>query len=74
METPDDLHVLLRHRLLRQPGGFEGLLTLRETSQRINFPIAERPQVGNAQLEICICATGPNPEPNERSDQRLQRR
>ena len=29
-KPPDDLHVLLRHRLLRQPGGFEGLSMARE--------------------------------------------
>ena len=28
-QPPHDLHVLLRHRLLRQPGGFEGLVPLR---------------------------------------------
>ena len=28
--TPHDLHVLLRHRLLRQPRGFEGFLLVPE--------------------------------------------
>ena len=38
-----DLHVLLRHRLLPQPGGFEGLLALgehlttNETALRVRF-------------------------------------
>ena len=28
--APDQLHVLLRHRLLRQPGGFEGSFRIAE--------------------------------------------
>src|SRR6266480_544323 len=29
-DAPHDLHVLLRHRLLRKPGGFEGLRAIRK--------------------------------------------
>ena len=38
--APHDLDVLLRHRLLRQPGGFEGVAAIREPFRacRTNFP------------------------------------
>ena len=36
--APHDLHVLLRHRLLRQPGGFEGLVRSREATAVSDLP------------------------------------
>ena len=42
LEGPaDDFHVLLRHRLLRQPGGFEGLLSSRNACS-LNPPSRDR--------------------------------
>ena len=38
-ESADDLDVLLRHRLLRQPGGFEGLLTSLVQVSRASFTV-----------------------------------
>ena len=32
-DSPHDLHVLLRHRLLREPGGFEGLASVEEPAR-----------------------------------------
>src|SRR5207249_4318055 len=40
-----DLHVLLRHRLLRKPGGFEGLGPVRVELPTYGFPVAERDRV-----------------------------
>ena len=37
----NDLDVFLRHRLLRQPGGFEGLRLRRESLQANDHPVAE---------------------------------
>src|SRR5262249_44443926 len=37
-----DLHVLLRHRLLRQPGGFKGFLVVPEVFEHDDLPAAER--------------------------------
>ena len=41
VDLTHDLHVLLRHRLLRQPGGFEGLDPGRETTQPNDLPVRE---------------------------------
>src|SRR4029078_9326496 len=40
------LHVLLRHRLLREPGGFEGLLTVPEDLNTPDLAVAEVVDVG----------------------------
>ena len=41
VEPKHHLHVLLRHRLLPQPGGFEGLTLVGEAAESDNLPIAE---------------------------------
>src|SRR5215218_1707548 len=42
-DPPHDLHVLLRHRLLREPGGFEGLLAVVEQLHLSDLAVGERP-------------------------------
>ena len=56
--------------LLRQPGGFEGLLPLGEDFTTDELFITQRPQMGDPELELGIRALRTNPEPNE-SDDRL---
>jgi len=41
--TPHDLHVLLRHRLLRQPGGFEGLSLLLVEREANGLAVSKAP-------------------------------
>jgi hypothetical protein len=55
---PDGLHVLPRHRLLRQPGGFEGGGPLGEDLTADQLSIAQRPQMSNPQLEVGIRTVG----------------
>src|SRR5918994_7777204 len=45
-----NLHLLLRHRLLPQPGGFEGLLTYREEFASERLAVAHRPQMSGSVL------------------------
>src|SRR6185295_10512350 len=49
---PDDLHVLLRHRLLRQRGGFEGFLKLLVEADPHDQPVADRAQPDAASLHF----------------------
>src|SRR5262245_28690253 len=42
IEAPHDLHVLLRHRLLLEPGGFEGFLPLGVLIHTRDLPLAQR--------------------------------
>ena len=50
VELPHDLHVLLRHRLLRKPGGFEGLGPPRDELQSLVYCRSpERPIRGNGR-------------------------
>jgi hypothetical protein len=46
------LDVLLRHRLLRQPRGFEGLPHARKPATMNDLPGTERPDVGIGSVEI----------------------
>jgi hypothetical protein len=48
---PEALDVFPRHRLLRQPGGFEGILAPRKGLQARNLPIPERPHVSGLSLD-----------------------
>src|SRR6185503_7453213 len=45
VEAPHYLHVLLRHRLLPQSGGFEGAVPIEEALRLADQPIPERNQV-----------------------------
>src|SRR6478735_4579025 len=55
-ELLDDLDVLLRHRLLRQPGGFEGFLGGWVSHCREDHSVAEREDVTIAVSELTGCA------------------
>src|SRR6476646_3180531 len=51
---PRDLHVLLRHRLLPQPGGFEGVGVSCELADATDAPgaeVVERPDLGSLDLD-----------------------
>src|SRR5215216_27457 len=50
VDVPDELHVLLRHRLLRQPGGFEGLGALPEGLESDHPVAAKGPYVEVGEL------------------------
>jgi hypothetical protein len=41
-EAADDIHILLRHRLLPQPGGFEGITHVVELANAHDQPVPDR--------------------------------
>src|SRR6185436_18058389 len=47
----NDLHVLPRHRLLREAGGFEGLDSLGKDLELRRLPITHRPKVCGPSLD-----------------------
>src|SRR6478752_1426660 len=51
----DDLHVLLRHRLLRQPRSVEGLLWVPERLEMNDLALAQRVDVGKRRLKLDAC-------------------
>src|SRR5215210_1036740 len=58
--TTDHLDVLLRHRLLRKPGGFEGLGSLHDAFDADHGHPSKGPDLEVAQLaERVALATGP---------------
>ena len=66
-----DLHVLLRHRLLREPGGFEGFVWLWYCASRRSSHHAN-PQVGSsgtqhAGLALASSMVGPRPRRDHRA-------
>ena len=64
--SPHDLHVLLRHRLLRQPGGFEGFGSIPvATCHAQHLAAPQRPDWKN-----CISTSTPLPWPSPDSGQR----
>ena len=50
--TPHHLHVLLRHRLLRESGGFEGPFAARKDFQPDRLAITNRPEVGESIFKV----------------------
>jgi hypothetical protein len=50
--SPHDLDVLLRHRLLRQPGGFEGVLPGRERAKVHDEPVPDRVEPGRLRVDL----------------------
>jgi hypothetical protein len=50
---PHDLHVLLRHRLLRQAGGFEGFGTVREPLNANDLPLPDGGETPVVDLDPC---------------------
>jgi hypothetical protein len=51
--SPNDLHVLLRHRLLREPGGLEGIVAVREPVLANDLPLAESDNDPVVELNSC---------------------
>src|SRR4030095_3468330 len=47
-----DLHVLLRHRLLREAGGFEGFVWLSVRLEMDDLSVSERPYVGDVSFAL----------------------
>src|SRR5215207_11516545 len=57
LQHADNLHVLLRHRLLPQPGGLEGLVWLVEPLEADCLPVAEGPDGAVPALDLnAACA------------------
>ena len=55
---PRQLHVLLRHRLLRKPGGFEGFLQASKPREPADLAVSEGPHV-----ELGLFNGNPAPRP-----------
>jgi hypothetical protein len=72
VELPNDLDVLPRHRLLRQPGGFEGCLNLGSAeAERLDpddLPIADLPRTEEAIVDPSIAFRHPTRKTTQRDD------
>src|SRR5438876_2898509 len=58
--TLDDLHVLPRHRLLRQPCGFEGRMLIRVGAHTHDLAAAQREQHGQGRDSVAILVWRPH--------------
>ena len=61
-QATDDLHVLLRHRLLPQPGGFEGFLLRLVERERGHLAVPNRDQPGASSLDFDAVASSKVPD------------
>src|SRR5436190_2224067 len=64
---PHDLHVLLRHRLLREPHGFEGLSVVPEELHAEHLSLPERVDAGQLHARLRAVAHATPDEPHDNS-------
>jgi hypothetical protein len=60
--------VLLRHRLLPQPGGFEGLIARPVLAAPVDLPVSERVKRGVSQTSLDAAELGASADPEDRDD------
>src|SRR3954447_12439910 len=68
VSSADDLHVLLRHRLLPQPGGFEGIGWLREEPDVNDFASLHPLDYAKRDVEVDAAGSPASPEPADAHD------
>src|SRR2546430_11155144 len=64
----DDLHVLLRHRLLRQTDGFEGLLWFTEGAKAKHLSISELQHPARGRFALDSAALSAVVDPTDQYD------
>src|SRR5262249_36992856 len=63
--SPHDLHVLLRHRLLRKPGGLEGFVPVGVPRASHDEAVTQGPKVPDANVEPRAAGSPTSGRPNE---------